>query len=65
MASLALRLADWLAIDEAHDTPAPARPRVHDPPLIGDIVTSRAGVAEHLIQWRRAEGEDDPDPQDL
>ncbi len=65
MSSLALRLADWLAIDDAHETPASARPRAHDPPLIGDIVTFRAGVAEHLVQWRRAKGEDDPDPQDL
>jgi len=32
-------------------------------PLMGDILTSRGGVPEHLIQWRRVSGEDDPEPQ--
>lgn len=30
---------------------------------MGDIVASRGGVPEHLIQWRRTQGEDDPAPQ--
>ena len=30
--------------------------------LMGDIVSHRAGVPEHLIQWRRRMGEDDPEP---
>lgn len=30
--------------------------------LIGDIVCARAGVPHQLIHWRRAQGEDDPDP---
>ncbi len=30
--------------------------------LMGDIATHRAGVSEHLIQWRRAMGEADPEP---
>ncbi len=27
--------------------------------LIGDINSHRAGIPEHLIEWRRAKGEDD------
>jgi len=65
MTSLAIRLADWLVAEEAEAAPAPPRSRVSAPPLIGDIVTARAGVPEHLIQWRRAEGEDDPDPREF
>ena len=48
-----------------HDVAAPAPPparRAADWPLMGDIVSHRAGVPEHLIRWRRAEGEDDPAP---
>ena len=32
-------------------------------PLMGDVLASRGGVPEHLIQWRRAMGEDDPEPK--
>lgn len=32
-------------------------------PLMGDIIACRGGVPEHLIQWRRTQGEDDPAPQ--
>lgn len=44
------------------ETEAPApRPRVAaDWPLMGDIVSHRMGIPEHLIRWRRAEREDDP-----
>ena len=47
-----------LPIDEA------ARPKARkaDWPLMGDILSHRAGVPEHLIQWRRAMGEEDPAP---
>lgn len=39
------------------------RPRVAaDWPLIGDIVSHRAGLPEHLIRWRRAEGREAPLP---
>ena len=31
--------------------------------LMGDVATFRGGVPEHLIQWNRAKGEADPDPQ--
>ena len=31
--------------------------------LMGDVASFRAGVPEHLIQWNRAKGEKDPDPQ--
>lgn len=65
MSSLAIRLVDWLVPDEAETPTAPRRPRAAAPPLIGDIVTARGGVPEHLVQWRRAEGEADPDPQDF
>ena len=41
----------------------PGRPRAADWPLMGDIVSARGGVPEHLIRWRRDEGEPDPDPQ--
>ncbi len=32
-------------------------------PLMGDITGSRGGVPEILIQWRRAQGEEDPTPR--
>ena len=47
----------------AATAPDPARPRSPHWPLMGDIVSARGGVPEHLIRWRRAEGEPDPDPQ--
>ncbi len=47
---------------ETDDAPAP-RPARHLWPLMGDIASARGGVPEILIQWRRAEGMDDPDPQ--
>lgn len=47
----------------AEAEPAPARALRHDWPLMGDILSARGGVPEHLIRWRRAEGEADPDPQ--
>ncbi|WP_093973291.1 hypothetical protein [Boseongicola aestuarii] len=31
-------------------------------PLMGDVLASRGGVPEHLIQWQRAMGEHDPEP---
>jgi hypothetical protein len=34
-----------------------------DWPLMADILSHRAGIPEHLIRWRRAEGNPDPDPQ--
>lgn len=41
-----------------------AEPRRRSPgwTLMGDIVSHRAGVPEHLIQWCRSTGEDDPEP---
>jgi hypothetical protein len=57
--SLALALLSW---DRTDAEPAPARPPRHDWPLMGDIVSARGGVPEHLIRWRRAEGEPDPAP---
>ncbi len=52
------------ALWEAEDTAEPAaRPKVRPPLLMGDVVSARGGVPELLIQWRRAEGQDDPDPQ--
>ena len=41
----------------------PQRPAKTSWPLMCDVHGCRAGVPEHLIQWRRAAGEDDPDPQ--
>ena len=43
------------------DRPAPA-PKASWP-LMGDIVSHRAGIPEHLIQWRRAENAPDPIPE--
>lgn len=48
----------WVDLS-AGETEAP-RPRVAaDWPLIGDIVTHRMEMPEHLIRWRKAEGEED------
>jgi hypothetical protein len=49
--------------DDALDSAPPAPPRRADWPLMGDIVSARGGVPEHLIRWRRAEGAPDPAPQ--
>lgn len=49
--------------EDARDAPAPARPASCDWPLMGDIVSARGGVPEHLIRWRRAGDQPDPDPQ--
>ncbi len=51
----------WNAIENAN-TARPGTKR-RPPLLMGDIVAARGGVPEFLIQWRRAEGEDDPEPQ--
>ncbi|MXQ09508.1 hypothetical protein GQ651_16805 [Alphaproteobacteria bacterium GH1-50] len=48
--------------DDAVPAPQPSRRRAADWPLMGDIVSHRAGVPVHLIRWLRAEGEDDPAP---
>lgn len=56
------RLPFDIGTAEAEDTAAP-RPARHLWPLMGDIASARGGVPELLIQWRRAEGNDDPDPQ--
>ncbi|NNF24761.1 MAG: hypothetical protein HKN63_08170 [Rhodobacteraceae bacterium] len=45
------------------DTARPSSSPKPSWPLMGDIVASRGGVPEHLIQWRRTQGEDDPAPQ--
>ncbi|MDD9921665.1 MAG: hypothetical protein OXQ92_05200 [Boseongicola sp.] len=42
-------------------TGKPSKPK-KDWPLMGDIVSHRAGVPDHLIQWRRAQNEPDPEP---
>lgn len=47
---------------EMREEARPAPRRKADWPLMGDIVSHRAGVPEHLIRWRRAEGETDPEP---
>jgi hypothetical protein len=61
--NLVMSLFRWEAPERADAGPAPPRPASHDWPLMGDIVSSRGGVPEHLIRWRRAEGGPDPDPQ--
>ncbi len=54
--------ADLVWNDETEAT-APEQPQRRPGwVLMGDIVSHRAGVAEHLIQWRRAMGEADPEP---
>ncbi len=62
MSSVAFRFADWLDIETVSQDTAPRTHRTHDAPLIGDIVSARGGVPEHLIQWCRARNDDDPDP---
>lgn len=42
-------------------TEKPRAPKA-DWPLMGDIVSARAGIPDHLIHWQRAKGEDDPSP---
>ena len=58
MATTDVTIANYQAREEAR----PAPPRKADWPLMGDIISHRAGVPEHLIQWRRTEGETDPKP---
>ena len=58
MWSLAL---DTTALLREGESPPPRRAAGW--PLMGDITGHRGGVPEHLIQWRRAEGEHDPAPQ--
>jgi hypothetical protein len=41
----------------------PPRPTKASWSLMGDIVSARGGVPEHLIEWCRASGEDDPASQ--
>jgi hypothetical protein len=50
-------------LESAREAHARARPASHDWPLMGDIVSARGGVPEHLIRWRRAEDQTDPEPQ--
>ncbi|MBT8413963.1 MAG: hypothetical protein KJO30_06475 [Boseongicola sp.] len=54
-------LWDNVPMVEARERVAPA-PKTSWP-LMGDVLASRGGVPEHLIQWRRAMGEDDPEPK--
>ncbi len=62
MTSLAAYLFDdWAAEPEVDNTPP--RPARHGWAMIGDVGMCRGGVPEILIQWRRAQGEDDPRPQ--
>lgn len=44
----------WFGPPEAAKT-APRKRVAADWPLIGDIVTHRMEMPEHLIRWRRAE----------
>ncbi|QMU58342.1 MAG: hypothetical protein GKR98_09140 [Boseongicola sp.] len=55
--------ADFPLSLELDAAKAPRKPSKVSWPLMGDVVTVRAGVPEHLIQWNRAAGEDDPEPQ--
>ena len=50
-------------LPEEDTAAAPPKPRSQGWPLMSDIAAHRAGVPELLIHWRRARGEDDPDPQ--
>ncbi len=52
----------WSLELDAPASPAPSSLK-HDWPLMGDIVTMRGGIPEHLIQWGRATGENDPAPR--
>ncbi len=54
-------LGDWTA--EAEAPTRPPRPARQGWAMIGDVGMARGGVPEILIQWRRAQGEDDPKPQ--
>lgn len=51
-----------LASDEEAET-VPPRPPKRGWVLMGDVLSARGGVPEHLIQWCRAAGEDDPPPR--
>lgn len=55
-------LADTFWAEEADTTAPKPAPRKRGWVLMGDIVSHRAGVSDHLIQWRRAMGEADPEP---
>jgi hypothetical protein len=59
--SLTLRSLPGLTVAESQ----PRQSAIRDWPLMGDILSARGGVPEHLIRWRRAEGADDPRPQDF
>lgn len=48
-------------LEEEATVSRPSAPKT-DWPLMGDVVTVRAGVPEALILWRRARGESLPDP---
>lgn len=51
----------WFGPLNQVDSPDAPRPRVAaDWPLMGDILTHRAGWPEHLLRWRQAEGKDAP-----
>ncbi len=45
----------WTGWDGPEVASAPEPKRVPAPLLIGDVVTSRGGEPEFLIQWRAAE----------
>ena len=47
------------ALTVENTAPAPRAPKTSWP-LMGDIVSHRMDIPEHLIQWRRAMNEDDP-----
>ena len=55
-------IADTLWTDDTEKVALKPPRRVSGWPLMGDIVSHRAGVSEHLIQWRRSMGEGDPEP---
>lgn len=50
--------AEW-----AEDETAPKRPPRASWALMGDIHAYRGGVPEILIEWRRARGEELPQPE--
>ena len=56
-------LFDAALFDAPSRTAKPHSPK-NDWPLMGDVATCRAGVPEALIQWRKARGEDAPEPND-
>ncbi|MEL6799664.1 MAG: hypothetical protein AAFO80_07275 [Pseudomonadota bacterium] len=47
----------------AEDDTAPRKPARSSWALMGDIHAYRGGVPEILIEWRRAQGEELPEPQ--